>query len=94
MEITLLEPAQQELEEVTGYYDAFELGLEFRAEFYRSLDRISANPESYALVAPHARRCMVRRFKYAIIYEIEPSRIVVLAVVHERRNPKAWQDRT
>ena len=94
MDIVLLEPAQQELEEVADYYDGLGLGVAFREEFYRSLERIRTNPKSYTLVSPHARRCIVRRFKYAIIYEIELARIVVLAVIHERRDPKVWQDRT
>ena len=95
MDLILLEPAQQELEEAAGHYEALEpgLGIDFGEEFYRSVERICANPESYPLVAPNTRRCLLRRFKYAIIFEIEADLIVVFAVIHERQNPKTWQDR-
>lgn len=95
MNLVLLESAQQELEEAAGYYEALEsgLGIDFGEEFYRSVERICANPASYPLVAPNTRRCLVRRFKHAIVFEIETARIVVFAVIHERKNPKTWQDR-
>lgn len=95
MEIVLLEIAQQELEAAAGHYEALEagLGIDFGDEFYKSVDRICANPESYPFVAPNARRCLLRRFKYAIIFEVEANQILILAVVHERQHPKRWQDR-
>jgi len=93
--VTLLEPAQQELEEAVARYESLEqgLGIDLALEFYRSLDRIRDRPQSYQLVSGTARRCILSRFKYQIVYEIMESRIVVLALVHERQAPKTWQDR-
>lgn len=38
----------------------------------------------------NARRVLVRRFPYAILYEIEDRRIVVFAVFHGHRDPEDW----
>jgi len=37
---------------------------------------------------------MVRRFPFGILYRIEPEQIVVVAVMHLRRRPGYWRDRT
>ncbi len=36
---------------------------------------------------------MVRRFPFAILYRVEPERIVVVAVMHLRREPGYWRRR-
>jgi len=95
IEVRLLEPAQQELEEAVGYYEALEdgLGVSLALEFYESLDRIREFPESYPIVTGNVRRGMLHRFRYQIVYEFVDNMIVVMAVIHERRDPKAWRDR-
>lgn len=95
MEARLLEPAQQELEEAADYYEARQegLGVDLALEFYRSLDRIRSHPNAYPVVMGNVRRCMLHRFNYQIVYEILDEMIVVLALVHERQDPKVWQDR-
>ncbi|MBL7645429.1 MAG: type II toxin-antitoxin system RelE/ParE family toxin [Candidatus Hydrogenedentes bacterium] len=95
MDVRLLEPAQQELEEAAGYYEALEdgLGISLATEFHQSLDRIREYPKSYPVISGNVRRCMVHRFKYQIVYDLVDDLIVVLAVVHERQDPKIWQDR-
>jgi toxin ParE1/3/4 len=45
------------------------------------------------LVDRTMRRALVRRFPYAIFYEIEPRQIVVYGVFHGARNPNAWRRR-
>lgn len=40
-----------------------------------------------------ARRRVVRRFPYVVIYLVEPEHIEVLAVFHTSRDPKQWQGR-
>ena len=55
--------------------------------------RSSAIPEAYALVDATMHRALLRRFPYAIFYEIEPVQIVVYAVFHGARDPRAWRRR-
>ena len=47
----------------------------------------------YALVDATMHRALLRRFPYAIFYEIEPVQIVVYAVFHGARDPRAWRRR-
>ena len=54
---------------------------------------IQRHPEAYALVDPTMRRALVRRFPYAIFYEAEPTEIVVYAIFHGARDPRAWKRR-
>ncbi|WP_341731507.1 hypothetical protein [Microcoleus sp. EPA2] len=49
-----------------------------------------SNPVVYRDV----RRSVVRRFPYTVYYRIVSSRVIVTAIFHSRRDPKAWQVRT
>jgi plasmid stabilization system protein ParE len=87
--------AQDEMDEAYGWYERQRAGLgeEFLAAAQDVLDRIQENPESYALVYRDVRRGLTRRFPYAVYYQVQPERIIVLGVYHGRRNPRGWQER-
>jgi plasmid stabilization system protein ParE len=50
-------------------------------------------PETHAKVYQDVRRALVRRFPYSIYYRFRADRIVVLAVFHNKRDPKVWKAR-
>jgi plasmid stabilization system protein ParE len=50
-------------------------------------------PEAHAKVYHDVRRVLVRRFPYSIYYRFRADRIVVLAVFHNKRDPKVWKAR-
>ncbi len=52
------------------------------------LNRICQMPKSYAVVYRDVRRAVVRRFPYAVYYRIVPSRVIVTAIFHCRREPR------
>lgn len=87
---------RDELDEAYSWYESQELGLgdDFLEQVDEALDRICQMPESYPAVYRDVRRTMIRRFPYIIYYRIVSSRVIVTAVFHGRRNPKAWQTRT
>ncbi|MCI0571818.1 MAG: type II toxin-antitoxin system RelE/ParE family toxin [Myxococcaceae bacterium] len=76
----------------TRFYDgeAPGLGEEFLAEVQRTFARLASTPELGAPTARGARRVLLHRFPYAVIYQIEPERVLVLAVGHQRRHPDFW----
>ena len=39
------------------------------------------------------RRFLLRRFPYSIVYRIEATRVVIVAVAHARRRPGYWKQR-
>jgi len=93
--VVFLAPAEDELVEAAHYYDsqAPGLGSDFLVEIQRTLGGIEANPEAGTALRGHLRRRLVRRFPYGILYRIDPMEIIVLAVMHLRRQPGYWVDR-
>lgn len=87
---------RKELDEAYGWYESQELGLgdDFLEQVDEALDRICQMTESYPAVYRDVRRAAIRRFPYIIYYRIVSSRVIVTAVFHGHRNPKAWQTRT
>jgi plasmid stabilization system protein ParE len=85
----------QELDEIYSWYESQQLGLgdNFLEEIEETLERICQMPESYPAVYRDIRRAVVRRFPYTIYYRLVSSRLIVTAVFHGHRNPKAWQTR-
>ncbi|MCF8026688.1 MAG: type II toxin-antitoxin system RelE/ParE family toxin [Desulfobacteraceae bacterium] len=89
------ESAALEFEKAVDYYEdcRYGLGLEFADEVYAAIERIILYPESWALVSKNARRCLVNRFPFGIIYQIEKSYLYIIAVADLRRRPGYWISR-
>ena len=51
------------------------------------------NPEAYQLVGDEVRHKLLIRFPYSILHVIEPDRIRVVAVAHQKRRPGYWNYR-
>ena len=60
--------------------------------FLRLSTRASRH-EAYQSVDPTMRRALLQRFPYAVFYEVGAVDIVVYAVFHCARNPRAWKRR-
>jgi toxin ParE1/3/4 len=67
------------------------LGLEFREEVDRAMERIVAHPERWPVFRDRFRRVRLRRFPYALYYHVvDTSNILILALAHHRRRPAYW----
>ena len=95
MRIRFLVPARREFDDVVAEFEAKSTGLgaEFREAVRLSLLRISEFPDAWHLLGPGIRRCFVRRYPYAIIYEHLAAEIIVTAIAHHRREPQYWYSR-
>ena len=69
------------------------LGSEFILCIDEAVERVRRNPEAYPKVHESIRRIVVRRFPFALFYEISSADIRVLAIFHSRRDPSRWQRR-
>lgn len=82
---------------VTGYswYEekAHGCGEDFLRIFYTCLDQIELNPFQYPKVYLEFRRNLLRKFPYAIYYEIERDVIIVFGLFHCARNPQTIRSR-
>jgi len=74
---------------------ALGLGLEFLRCVEAALLSIRRTPLIYPVVHEGYRRAIVRRFPYAIFFEIddEGNGCVVYAVFHCSQNPRKWHGR-
>jgi plasmid stabilization system protein ParE len=74
------------------------LGLEFLAAVDDGVQRIRNEPLAFALLEtlrdePNVRRFLLKRFPFAIIYEVQSNEIRILAIAHTRRRPHYWKKR-
>jgi plasmid stabilization system protein ParE len=86
---------RDEIDEAYTWYEAQRPGLgeEFLVEVQRTLDRIEQNPDLHAMIYRTVRRGRLKRFAYSAYYRIESDRIVIIAVDHNKRDPRRWQSR-
>jgi len=92
----LVQPeAEADLAEAYRWYEAQRpgLGLEFLAAVDRALERIAEQPLRHAAVHRDTRRTFLRRFPYVVFHVMRSDRVHVLAVLHQRRNPRIARNR-
>ena len=65
------------------------LGEEFLRMFYACTGDISRSPLQYQKVDGEFRRCLLRRFPYAIYFTIKDDQLIVSGFFHCARDPGA-----
>jgi hypothetical protein len=95
MNIRVLSCAEQELVDAVDFYNqqCSGLGYEFAAEMKNTLNRIVSFPDAWPLLSKRTRRCMTNRFPYGVLYQIRTDHILIIAIMHLKRDPKKWQER-
>lgn len=60
-----------------------------------AVDRAGERPTGHPVVdaATGARRVRVAGFPYRVVYLVESDRVVVIAIVHDRRDRRIWHSR-
>lgn len=87
--------ARQEFRDAVRFYDerAFGLGRKFTDEVEDAIRRICEMPAAWPMLSEDVRRCMLRRFPYALLYRQSKRAIEIIAVMHQRRHPDSWKTR-
>lgn len=95
MIIRFIPEADAELTEAREWYShqRKDLDLEFMQCIEDALLRVADNPRLFPLVYRELRRAVVRRFPFAVFYELTSEEIQVIAVFHSRRDPELWKSR-
>jgi hypothetical protein len=95
VKIRVLSCAEREFAEVVEHYNGERpgLGYEFAEEVRRAFGRIRAFPEAWPSFSKRTRRCMVSRFPYGILCQIRSDCILVVAIMHLKRDPGTWTER-
>lgn len=92
--VILSPAADREFAEAAAWYERQAgLGERYVERVQDTLDRIGQAPELHAPLYQDFRRARVRKFPYGVFYRIRVDRIEVIAVLHDKRDPKVWQSR-
>jgi len=88
--------AESDIKDAYEWYEAQRKGLgeNFLLCIEEALSRVSRNPAIYSVVYQEIRRVLIHRFPFGVFFVEGKETISVLAVLHARRNPKAWKSRT
>jgi plasmid stabilization system protein ParE len=95
MRIRFLAAARKEFFEAVSHYDSKEpsLGDEFADEVWDTISRIASHPSAWQQLSSRTRRCLTRRFPYAVIYRAQANSILIIAVMHQKQHPDSWRGR-
>ncbi|CAM5245338.1 type II toxin-antitoxin system RelE/ParE family toxin [Rhodanobacter lindaniclasticus] len=95
MEVVFHPEALVEYEDGLRYYAAIrtQLGRSFHDAVEAAVDTCSERPLTCASLEQDIRRCLTRVFPYALLYTIEPDKVLIVAVMHCHRQPGYWRHR-
>lgn len=84
-----------EYDEARRYYEAQRFGLsaEFADEVEAASRAVQDFPHTWPRIGEYEQRHLVRRFPYGIVYREDELEIVVLSIMHLRRDPNTWKGR-
>ena len=87
--------ALNEYREAAHWYNEREplLALRFVDEVESTIRRVLDDPNRFRVVDEDVRRCLAHVFPYAVLYTMEPSFILIVAVLHCAREPGYWKNR-
>jgi len=95
MRAEFLKIAEAELQETVDYYNIQSegLGFEFALEIKETISRIVAYPQAWTPLSKRTRRCRTKRFPYALVYQVRKDFVLIVAVMHLRKDPEYWKNR-
>lgn len=95
MRLTVLAPAQEEVGEAVEFYGNRRpgLGRAFLDEVKRGYAQLRSEPLIGSPIEYDERKYVLQGYPYNLIYRIEDSTIVVLAVAHHSRKYGYWRQR-
>ena len=95
MSIEFLSEAEEEMVEAAAFYEeqAEGLGDRFLDDVEHSAQLLSEQPLIGQQLDEYLRRLLLHRFPFSLIYSMEPSGILIVAVAHQSRQPGYWRER-
>ncbi|MEA3491387.1 MAG: type II toxin-antitoxin system RelE/ParE family toxin [Campylobacterota bacterium] len=85
-------------DDVKTAYDWYEkqyigLGEDFILILEDTYQEISQSPKLYQKIYKSVRRKLMRKFPYGIFFVLKENQIIVIAIMHTKRNPMDWSNR-
>ncbi len=87
--------AQAEIAEAFAWYEqqSYGLGGDFLRMLAAAEEQLARNPQAFPPTRGRFRRILIRRFPYALHFELlSDRRVSVLACLHHRRDPAKWPE--
>ena len=95
MRVNFHPEAHAEMIAQAQYYDAKSEGL--GSDFLAAVEETSQRIDQFPLAGPidrgSIRKRLVSGFPFTILYEVQPDRVFVAAVMHQHRRPGYWRKR-
>jgi plasmid stabilization system protein ParE len=95
--VVLTSEARADLAQAAAWYRerSIRVAEAFLCAVTAALTRIETNPTSQVVVDKDtgSRRALLRRFPYRVIYVVDGTTVVVIAVIHHRRDEPVWRGR-
>jgi len=87
--------AEADLDDAARWYQDERASLteRFLRDVDRTFVRIRERPLQFPAVINDVRRALLHTFPYAVYFRASEEDVVVLAVLHLRRNPRVWRRR-
>lgn len=87
--------AELDLDIAVKWYvlESEKLGERFLFEFRNAILAVSKTPYSFQKKYKSIRAFALKRFPYNIYYFLDKNTLFVIAVLHQKRNPKLWKKR-
>lgn len=87
--------AEAEITEAADWYEAQRQGLgqDFLRKVDQTISTVADNPLRFRTILRETRRAPLQRFPYGILYRIRNEKILIVAYMHVRRDPRRWQTR-
>jgi len=87
--------ARLEYLDAAAYYESRKpgVGSAFTIEVEATIARILERPDRFRTIHKGVHTCRTRTFPYAILYTIEQGALLIVAVMHLRREPGYWRKR-
>lgn len=87
--------ADAEMMEAAVIYETQQqdLGKRFLSAVQNSVNLIQINPALYPVIHIDVRRCVTKIFPFNVLFRVTSSQIIVIAIMHQSRNPDYWKSR-
>lgn len=94
--LTIEDSAQFDLSEITSFYNFSNKNTAVKFVVYveKTLKQLSDNPFIFQKTYGDIRKANIGYFKYSIFYRIYENKIIVFAVLHQKRSPNIITERT
>lgn len=91
--VRLRNKALGDIRQIRTWYRRIDPDLEnrFVTALNQALDQIQDFPFAYQVLYRNTRRISLKKFPYGVYYLVQESRIIVVAVIHHKRNPALAQ---